>query len=93
LDCSWLPPPCFQILGVDVSALFDVCHDFPDVGTVFDHRAVNLMVDHGDFVPQGDIVKRLDFGLFLGVHEQSLCCFTRFDVDGGNPDTVGLFVN
>jgi hypothetical protein len=40
---------------VNVSALFDVCHDLPDVGTVFDDRAVNLVVDHGDFVPQGDI--------------------------------------
>jgi hypothetical protein len=80
-------------MGVDVPTLFDVSHDPSDVSAVFDYGFVNLVVDHGDFVTQGDIVQRLHFDRFLGVHVQSLGRFTGLDVDGGDPDTVGFFMN
>ena len=80
-------------MNVDMFTLLDIANDLSDVMPVFDYTIGTLVFLESNFVAERNILKGLYFDVLLGVHVESFCHIACLDINCGDSDTVGFFVN
>ena len=88
-----LPALGFDVVDVDVLALFDIGDDLADVLAVFDDGVAGLEVLEGDFMAEWNVHQRFEPGFDVAVQRASVDGRLGLDVHHGHSDVVLVFVN
>jgi hypothetical protein len=80
-------------MNVDMFTLLDIVNDLSDVMPVLDYTIGNCVILESDFMAERNILKGLHFDVLLGVHIEPLGHIACLDINGGNADCVGFFMN